>query len=74
MSSRPHNPELIVHHTATLLANRLPEAFAHGAPALPPRPFRLHEDFSEAERCHFISLAEAVLDAVRTHERARAPA
>lgn len=72
MTSRRSHPELIVHHTATLIANRVPEAFAHGIPAAPPRPFRLHEDFSEDERCQFLCLAEAVLDAVRAHDEAAA--
>jgi hypothetical protein len=58
------HPESVVLRAATLIANRVPEAFAHGAPRLPPRPFRLREDFSENERAQFLRLAEEVLDAV----------
>ena len=59
-----HHPDAIVHRTATLIANHVPEAFAEGLPHRPQRPFHLDEDFSEREREHFLDLAEAVLESV----------
>lgn len=67
-----HQPDTLVHHAATLIANHVPEAFAGGAPRLPRRPFHLDEDFSSEEREHFLGLAEAVLKAVENHRETRA--
>jgi hypothetical protein len=64
-----HRPDSVVHRAATLIANRVPEAFSDGPPRLPPRPFHLDEDFSSEEREHFIGLAEAVLAAAEEHAR-----